>query len=484
MFIWRILSLLLILSAIAATALRAQETCAPWRRSSFEDVLGTSFVFASRDASPEEHAAAAKAALEEIARLEKILSSYREGSEWSRLVAGGRMRPISDELQAVLTACDQWYAKSRGAFDPMAAKGKGRPPFPRPWAAKPWTFDAEDQKAQVRAGFRPRLDGLAKGYVIDLAFRCGLDSLPRGASCLVDIGGDLRLQSAEVHEVDIANPKSPEDNAAPLRRLRLREGAIATSGGYARPDASGASHIIDPQTGKSAGALLSATAIGSACVDVDAIATALNVMTPSAGLSWVAELEGVECLLVDAKGRVHASAGIGRYLVKPTVATEGSASIVASGMELVLEFELARPKKTKRAYRRPYLAAWVEDLRAEKPVRALGLWYDRPRWLRDLKVWHRHYGKKKALIRTLSRATRRPGRYALRWDGRDDAGNKLPAGVYVIHLEVAREHGTHQHMRAEVTIEGEATKVKLAGVPNPEVKAAVVHLRPRAARKS
>ncbi len=36
--------------------------------------------------------------------------------------------------------------------------------------------------------------------------------------------------------------------------------------------------------------------------------------------------------------------------------------------------------------RRPYVAVWIED-KDRFPVRTLALWFQKPRWLADLKSW-------------------------------------------------------------------------------------------------
>ena len=37
------------------------------------------------------------------------------------------------------------------------------------------------------------------------------------------------------------------------------------------------------------------------------------------------------------------------------------------------------------------------------------------------------------------------------WNGIEDQGHAVPRGKYSVHVEVAREKGTHQHLSAAVT---------------------------------
>lgn len=42
---------------------------------------------------------------------------------------------------------------------------------------------------------------------------------------------------------------------------------------------------------------------------------------------------------------------------------------------------------------------------------------------------------------------RGPGKYEVHFDGTDNTGDTLPAGVYTLCLEAAREHGTYKIIR-------------------------------------
>jgi len=136
---------------------------------------------------------------------------------------------------------------------------------------------------------------------------------------------------------------------------------------------------------------------------------------------------------------------------------EVSASGNDAAFQLVLDVEINRPSKSGR-YRRPYVAAWVEDADGF-PVKTLLLWVQNGggRWIPDLKRWYRADRLRKMseetdLVKSVSEATRQPGQHTASWDGRDNAGAPLPPGEYTICLEAAREHGTYQFDRRTVTL--------------------------------
>ena len=155
--------------------------------------------------------------------------------------------------------------------------------------------------------------------------------------------------------------------------------------------------------------------------------------------------------------------------------------------ELRVNFEINGPGGDARRYRRPYVAVWIED-KDGLTARTLALWLQTrqpgPRWHADLKRWYRDDQVRKladdtSLIDTISRATRPPGKYTVAWDGKDDHGKPLGPGAYTVCIEAAREHGTYQLIRKEVTIAGKPFAEDLKG--NVEIKSASIEYRPKGA---
>ncbi|MEY4661442.1 MAG: hypothetical protein RLZZ42_1394, partial [Bacteroidota bacterium] len=140
--------------------------------------------------------------------------------------------------------------------------------------------------------------------------------------------------------------------------------------------------------------------------------------------------------------------------------------------EVNINFELAR---FEVRFRRPFVAVWVEDSK-KNTVKTLALWYNKPRWLPDLKEWYRKnngkYSPETKDIATISSATRPPGSYILKWDGKDEEGKNVAADTYTIYIEAAREHGTYQLIKQEVVCKGKAQEWVLKG--NEEISAATV----------
>jgi len=124
-------------------------------------------------------------------------------------------------------------------------------------------------------------------------------------------------------------------------------------------------------------------------------------------------------------------------------------------MELTINFDLAPIGGTTK---RPFMAAWIEDA-DHFQVRTLAVWYHEDRWVTEMKAWFRSDRMRamadgKEIFRSVSSATRPPGRYTLNWDGKDNEGKFVKNGKYTVFLEVVREHGTYQLMKQEMDMTG------------------------------
>jgi hypothetical protein len=143
--------------------------------------------------------------------------------------------------------------------------------------------------------------------------------------------------------------------------------------------------------------------------------------------------------------------------------------------EVAVNFELMRFDGRAR---RPFVAIWVDDSN-KKTVRTVALWFNKARWLPDLKEWfHKNtdtYQNGTKDVFSISSATRPAGTYTIKWDGKNDDGEYVAPGNYTVYIEVAREHGTYQIMKQDIICKGKAQKFNLGS--NPEVSAASVEYR-------
>lgn len=469
--------IVIILLSCSLLALSAQAKTATTNVFYHENILGTSLSI-KVVATPAEAEKAESAVLVEIARNSKILSTYDPTSEVSQWMKTSHQAVrVSPELFAVLNLFDQWKMRSNGALDASAevvsrlwkstAKQNRIPNAEEISAAlfelkqTHWQLDANSQTATHLSNAPLILNSFVKSYIINRATDAAFSAAKINA-VVVNIGGDLVVRGALTEAVNIADPLSDAENSEAMTRLLIGNKAVATSGNYRRGIQIGNewfSHIVDPRTGLPVNQIISATVVAPNATDAGALATAFSVLTPKESLELAATLPEVECLLITKDG-TQISSGGWKALVAPSKTPAMNAPIPTAppiqawdaSFELGINFELSAIND--RGYRRPYVAVWVED-KDRFPVRTIALWYQKPRWLPDLKAWSRgdrmrSMAEGTDLTRSVSSATRQAGKYSLKWDGKDNQGQFVKPGKYTVYIEAAREHGTYQIIRQEI----------------------------------
>lgn len=462
-----------------------------------EQVLGTSLELKIISTSETEVYKAEQAAIEEINRLSNILSAYHGHSEFSRWMKSSLNVPVkvSKELFEVLSLFEQWKRQTNGALDPSVAV-----------ASKLWREAALNQNLPTKSAVQKaifqmqakhyqldltnltatRLDlvplvmnSFAKSYIINKACDAAL-AAGKIENIVVNIGGDLVTKGGERDLVYVTNPLKNAENDAPLAKLTVMNKAVATSGNYRRGQQIGKnwySHIIDPRTAKPVGQIISATVIAENAIDAGALATAFNILSLQES-KLLAEKSGAAYLIVTREGKIVESANWNTYVLAaeveetPVVARSTYAEnqkMWDPKFELTINFRLNAIEDNSH---RPYAAIWVENEKRES-VRNLALWYRKTNWIPDLRNWYRIHGERfkadKDNYASVTGATRNPGSYTLKWDGKDDKGNYVPQGRYTVIIETAKEHGTNEIIRQALELKKAPIKAVSAG--NVEVAA-------------
>ena len=456
----------------------------------YENVLGTSLELKISAAAPGAARKAESVALAEIDRQARILSGYDPTSEFSRWVkTRGEAIPVSQDLFEVLSRFDRYRTLTSGALDPAAeavtrvwksAAATGRLPEQteidaavRAARGPNWSLDALRHTAIHTSSTPLILNSFAKSYIAGRAAAAALKS-PAVTSVVVNIGGDLVVRGNGTETVNIADPRNDAENAEPIASIEVRNRAVATSGNYRRGVEIGGrfySHIVDPRTGQPLDHVLSSTVVADDPSDAGALATTFSVLTPEESARVAAAIPGVEYLLIARDGKRIASPGWTKLGVAfMASAPEPAPQAAAAGEwnqenELTVALELAHIEGTRA--RRPYVAVWIEN-KDHLPVRTLALWVQKPRWIPELRAWNkanraRTSVEKNDLTASVSSATRSPGKYTLKWDGKDNAGKLVKPGEYTVCIEAAREHGSYQILRQEIDFSGTPKQVTLKG---------------------
>jgi len=262
-------------------------------------------------------AAAVVRALDEIDRLDRVMSSWRVDSELSRLNAsGGMWVPCSKDLYAVLDSSLAFAEMTRGAFDPTIeplnrawdTRGKGK--LPNAFTAEralmmvgyqKMSLDPGTQRAFLSfTGMGVDLGGIGKGYALDRAARSMRDA---GVSrALLNFGGET-LALGEKWEVAVADPS---ERLKPVVRLVVSDAAVSTSSQSERGiviKKKRYGHIFDPRTGQPVESQASVSVVARSATRADALSTALLVMGrdaaetfaakhPEIGVLWIEPVDG------------------------------------------------------------------------------------------------------------------------------------------------------------------------------------------------
>ena len=280
-------------------------------------------------------AAGIDAVMDEMDRIEKMMSPMRESSALSLLNREGAQRAVEvpPELFEVIQKSLIVSKLSGGAFDVTFAsvgryydyRAKHRPDAATLAAALPainfrhLQLDARAHSVHyTHPGVYVDLGGIAKGYAVDR----GIALLrARGfKEMLVNAGGDTRLLGDRHGKPWIIGIKDPAGGDKPIALLPLENVAVSTSGDYERffeEDGVRYHHIIDPGTGDSARAVRSVTIIGDDATWTDALSTTVFVLGAEKGLALVDRLGNVDAVLIDRDGALRYSKSLSRLGAAP-----------------------------------------------------------------------------------------------------------------------------------------------------------------------
>ncbi|MDO8900832.1 MAG: DUF2271 domain-containing protein [Phenylobacterium sp.] len=418
-----------------------------------EHVLGTSLDVVVASGGPAAAARAGAAVLEEIARLDRILSRWRPDSELALLNRRSHLR-VSADLFAVVAKAEAWRRRTSGAFSSRLGGVPLEPGAAQSAAVRAAETAWVGMDAATGQIWRPDpvvfdLDGVAKGYILDRALWAARRAAPESTGFMLDLGGDIRIWSAahrrQAWRLGVTDPTQAFDNAPPLQTIALRNGALAFSGRRARDGES--AHVLNPHCGLPAAGVLGVAAIAPIGADADALATALAAMAPEDGLGLLAQSKGFDGLLVASDGRLLTSVNWSGQSVQ----AQSVGSAWPKDFALTATIEI--PPQAGGAYERPYVAVWITDSQ-KKVVKTLLILGREGRWRESNYIyWRRVERMDLASVAQIARTTRAPGRYEVVWDGRDDHGRPAPLGSYTLNVEASREHGGHSFVALPLLLE-------------------------------
>ena len=267
-------------------------------------------------------------ALEEMERVNRLMSPYIEDSQLSKINTYAAEGPVevNRDLYLLIQKSLEFSELTHGVFDiTYASVGhlfnyrKQIKPSEAEFAHAKTLINyknivLDEGQASVsfaKQGVKIDLGGIAKGYAVDQAIdrirTLGIEH------ALVSAGGDTRLLGDRLGRPWLVGIRDPANSEDVIAMLPLQDEALSTSGDYERffiEDGVRYHHIIHPSTGKSTNEVRSASILGADATTTDALSTSVLILGIKAGLQLLNDLQGIEGVMVDQQGMLYYSEGL------------------------------------------------------------------------------------------------------------------------------------------------------------------------------
>jgi thiamine biosynthesis lipoprotein len=270
-------------------------------------------------------------AVAEVKRIENLISDWIPTTQISEVNKNAGINPVKvdDEVFQLVTRANKISKLTNGAFDISYAS-----------MDKIWKFDGSMKDMPTKEaiknsvekigyekiimndsaktifleqkGMKLGLGGIGQGYIADK-----VKALLKNEGCqsgIVNVSGDINTWGKQIDgkpwTIGIINPMNKNKVFA---TFPLEDSAVETSGSYEKFvmfNGVRYSHIIDPRTGYPATGIVSVSVFAKQTEIADALATGIFVLGIDVGLDLVNQLKGIECIIVDDKGKIHTSKGI------------------------------------------------------------------------------------------------------------------------------------------------------------------------------
>ena len=270
-------------------------------------------------------------AIFEIARIEKLISSWDVNSETSLINKLSGIKPIKvdKELFDLIERSIAISTLTNGAFDISYAS-----------MDRIWNYDGSmrempseekisnsikkvgyqniiiDKEAQTvflkLKGMKIGFGAIGKGYAADKAKALLIEKGVKAG--IINASGDLNAWGKQANGRDwMVAITNPLNKNKVFSWLPINDSAIVTSGNYEKFISFNGirySHIIDPRTGYPSTGIISTSIMTSNAELADAISTSVFVMGVETGLDFINQLKGVDCIIIDEQNKIHTSNNI------------------------------------------------------------------------------------------------------------------------------------------------------------------------------
>jgi thiamine biosynthesis lipoprotein len=297
---------------------------ADWFKDS-QGIMGTNIHVELYSPSAQKGQAAIQAVMDEMQRINQLMSPYIPASELSQLNAGAAEKAVkvSVELFELVRLSVELAKETHGAFDITFAsvgylynyRENQRPQQQQIDALlkavnyKHIVFNQTDYSiTYAHPNVKIDLGGIAKGHAVDNAIEI---LKKRGIQhALVTAGGDTKLLGDRLGKPWMVGIRDPRDKNKQAVVLPLSDTALSTSGDYERyfeQDGQRYHHILSPKTGRSVYAVQSVSIIGPSSTLNDALSTAVFVLGVQEGMNLLNRTPGYDGIILDNHRKLHYS---------------------------------------------------------------------------------------------------------------------------------------------------------------------------------
>ena len=261
------------------------------------------------------------AALDEMQRVDRLLSNYAADSELSAMNREASRSPArtSPELYAFVRKCREFHDETLGTFDPTVGPLVRVWGFLSPRPEKP--SEADIAAARSKSGFDKVLlndmdrtvfyavagleidpGGIGKGYAVDKAvavlkrLKVGAALVSAGGSTLYAVGHPPGLDAWRIAVRNSADPEKP------YAIVRLRDNAVSTSGISEKSVKAGGrryGHIFDPRTGEPVEGVCQVSVVAATATESDALTKAVFILSRNAVTPLLQKRTATHALRID-----------------------------------------------------------------------------------------------------------------------------------------------------------------------------------------
>lgn len=168
----------------------------------------------------------------------------------------------------------------------------------------------------IPAGTALDLNSLVKGLAIDEAMACLHED-----NAMIEAGGDILVKGLppcfNSWQIGIRNPQDP---AKIITVIKLRSGAVCTSGGYFRKEQAREEnrfHLINPQNNLEQNIAASMTVVAPTARQADSLSTAAYFMGIDEAAAYIEKHQNTSCLMIDLNNEIYMSPRMRNLFTNP-----------------------------------------------------------------------------------------------------------------------------------------------------------------------